>query len=69
MEEVRNANKILVGKPEGNRQLGRPRHRWEGNIKMGLREIGWEDVDWMHLPQDMDQWRTLVNTVTKLRIP
>jgi hypothetical protein len=52
---MRNAYKILVGKPEGKSPLGRPRHRWEDNIKMDLREIGWEDVDLMQLAQDMDQ--------------
>jgi hypothetical protein len=54
MEEMRNAHKILVGKPEGNIPLIRPSHRWEDNIKMGLRKIGWEDVDWMHLTEDRD---------------
>jgi hypothetical protein len=49
MEEMRKAYKLLVVKPEGKRPFGRPRHRWENNIKMDLREIGWEDVDWMHL--------------------
>jgi hypothetical protein len=68
-KEVRNACKILVGKPEGNRPLGRPRRRWEGNIGMGLRVIGWEYVDWMDLAQYMEQWRTVVNTVVKLRVP
>jgi hypothetical protein len=52
---VRNAYNILVGKPEGKIPLGRPRHRWEDNIRMYLREIGWEVVDWMHLAQDRDR--------------
>jgi hypothetical protein len=61
--------KILVGKPEGKRPLGRPRRRWEDNIRMDLREIGWEVVDWMHLAQDRDQWLALVNTVVKPWVP
>jgi hypothetical protein len=60
---LRNTYCILIGNPEEKRPLGRPRHRWEDNIGMNLREIGWEVVDWMHLAQDRDQWRTLVNTV------
>jgi hypothetical protein len=61
--ENRNAYRILAGKPEGNRPLGRPRRRWEDNIKMDLREIGWVDMDWIDLAQDRDQWRALVRTV------
>jgi hypothetical protein len=64
----RNAYRILVGKPEGKRPLGRPRRRWVDNIKMDLREIGWDGVDWIDMSQDMDQWRALVNTVLNLRI-
>jgi hypothetical protein len=56
MEEVRGAYNILVGKPEGRRPLGRPRHRWEDNISMDLREIEFGDVDWIHLAQDRDRW-------------
>jgi hypothetical protein len=56
----------LVGKPEGKRPLGRPRRRWVDNIKMDLREIGWDGVDWIDLTQDRDQWRALVNTVMKM---
>jgi hypothetical protein len=51
----------LVSKPEGKRPIGRPRHRWEDNIRMDLREAGWEDVDWIHPSQDTVQWRALVN--------
>jgi hypothetical protein len=69
MEEKRNAYRILVGKPEGKRPLGRPRHRWVNNIKMDLREIGWYGMDWIDLVQDRDQWRALVNTVMNLRVP
>jgi hypothetical protein len=69
MGEKRNAFRILVGKPERKRPLGRPRRRWVDNIKMDLREIGWDDVDWIHLAQDRDQWRALVNTVLSLRVP
>jgi hypothetical protein len=67
--ETRNACRILVGKPEGKRPLGRPRRRWVDNIKMELREIGWDGVDWIELAEDRDQWRALVNTVMKLRVP
>jgi hypothetical protein len=58
-----------VGKPEGKRPLGRPRRRWVDNIKMDLRETGWNGMDWIKLAQDRDQWRALVNTVIKLRVP
>jgi hypothetical protein len=69
MEEMRNAYLILVRKPEGKRPLGRPRRRYEDNIRMDLREIGWEGVDWIHLAQDRNQCQALVNTVMNLRIP
>jgi hypothetical protein len=69
MGEKRNVYRILVGKPEGKRPLGRPRRRWVNNIKIGLREIEWCGMDWIDLPQDRDQWRALVNTVMNLRIP
>jgi len=62
MGEMRNMYKILVGKPEWKRPFLRPRRRWEDNIRMGLREIGWEVVHWMHLAQDRDQWWAPVNT-------
>jgi hypothetical protein len=65
MGEKGNAYRILVGKPEGKRPLGRPRCRWVDNIKMNLREIGW----WIDLAQDRDQWRALVNTVMNLQLP
>jgi hypothetical protein len=57
-----------VGKPEGKRSQGRPRRRWVDNIKMDLREIGWDDVDWIDRAQDRDQWRALVYTVLNLRV-
>jgi hypothetical protein len=57
-----------VGKPEGRRPLGRPRRRWVDNIKMDLREIEWDGMDWFELAQDRDQWRALVNTVMNLRV-
>jgi hypothetical protein len=60
--------RILVGKPEGKRQLGRLRRRWEDNIKMDLREIGCGGMDWIDLAQDRDQWRALVNAVMNLRV-
>jgi hypothetical protein len=61
--------RILVGKPEGKRQLGRPRRRWVDDIKMDLREIGWDGMDLIDLAEDRDQWRALVNTVMQLRVP
>jgi hypothetical protein len=71
MGEKRNAYRILVGKPEGKRRLGRKRHRWVDNItsKMNLREIGWDSMDWIDVAQDRDQWRALLNTVLNLRVP
>jgi hypothetical protein len=69
MGEKRNAYRILVGKPEGKRQLGRPRRRWADSIKMDLREIRWDGMDWIGLAQDGDQWWALVNTIMKLRVP
>jgi hypothetical protein len=69
MGKMRNPCRILVGKPEEKRSLGRSRHVWEANIKLDLREIEWKGVDWMHLAQDRDLWWTLVNTVTNLRVP
>jgi hypothetical protein len=69
MGEVRGAYNILVGRPEGRRPLGRPRHGWEDNIKMDLREIGFGDVDWIDLAQDRDRWRALLNTVMNLWVP
>jgi hypothetical protein len=65
----KNAYRILVGKAEGKRSLGRPRRRWEDNIKMDYREIGWRGMDWTDLAEDRDQWRALVNTVMNLRVP
>jgi hypothetical protein len=61
--EKMNAYRILVGNPEGKRTLGRSRRRWVDNIKMDLRDIGWDGMDWIDLAQDRDQWRALVNTV------
>jgi hypothetical protein len=69
MGEVRVAYNILVGRPEGRRALGRPKRRWEDNIKMDLREIGFGDVDWIHWAQDRDKWHALVNTVMYFRVP
>jgi hypothetical protein len=69
MGEVRGAYNILVGRHEGKRPLGRPRRRWEDNIKMDQRQIWFGDVDWIHLAQDRERWRALVNTVMNLRVP
>jgi hypothetical protein len=67
--EKRNVYKMLVGKPEGKRSLGRPRRRWVDNIKMDLREIRWGGMDWIYLVQDGDHWRVLVNTVINFQVP
>jgi hypothetical protein len=64
--EKRNAYRILVGKPEGKRSLGRRRRRWKDNITMNRREIGWGGMVWIHLAQDRDQWRAVQNTVMNL---
>jgi hypothetical protein len=69
MGERRGAYRALVGKPEGRRPLWRPRRRWEDNIKMDLREVGWGDMDWINLAQGRDRWRALVNAVMNLRVP
>jgi transcription termination factor 2 len=69
MEERGNAYRTLVGEPEGKRPLGRPRHRWVDNIKMDLRETGWDGMDWIDLAQERDQWRALVNTVMNFQVP
>jgi hypothetical protein len=68
MGEKRNVNKVLVGKPEGNRSLGRPRRKWENGIRMDLRDIGWESMDYIRLAQDRDQWRAVVNAVMNLTV-
>jgi hypothetical protein len=69
MGEMRNAHNILLGEPKGKRPPERPRRRWEDNVRVDLRETGWEDVYWMYLAQDRDQWRALVNTVMNPRVP
>jgi hypothetical protein len=69
MGEERGVHRVLVGKPEGKRPLGRPRHRRENNIKMDLQEVGGGHGDWMDLAQDRDRWRALVSTVKNLRVP
>jgi hypothetical protein len=65
MGEETNVYKVLMGKPEGKRSLGRPRRRWKGGIRM---DIGWGSVGWIQLAQDRDRWRALVNTAMKLRV-
>jgi hypothetical protein len=69
MGEKGNAYRILVGKPEGRIPLGRTGSRWMDNIKMDLKEIGWDGMDWIDLAQGRDQWRALVNTAMNLRVP
>jgi hypothetical protein len=64
-----NTCNILVGKPEGKRPLGRQRRGWENNIKIYFKENVWQDVEWIQLAQDMDQWRDLVDIALKLRVP
>jgi hypothetical protein len=67
--EKSNAYRLLVGKPEGKRPLGRPRRRWVDNIRMDLGDVGWGDVDWIGLAQYRNRWRAIVNSVLNLRIP
>jgi hypothetical protein len=69
MGEGRNVYRVLMGKPEGKRPLGRPRRRWEDGIKMDIREIGWGGVEWIRLAQGRDRWRAVVNAVMNLRVP
>ena len=69
MGEGRGVHRVLVGKPEGKRSLGRPRRRWEDNIKMDLQEVGGSCGDWMELAQDMNRWRGLVGKVRNLWVP
>jgi hypothetical protein len=69
MRKKRNVYRILVGKPDEKRPLGRPRRRWVDNIKMDLREIGWDGMDQINLTQDRDQWRAVMNTEMNLRVP
>ena len=69
MEQSRIAYRVLVGKPEGKRSLGRPRRRWEDNIRMNLREVGCDRGEWIDLAEDRDQWRAYVRAVMNLRVP
>jgi hypothetical protein len=70
MGEKRSVYRLLVGKPEGKRPLGRPKHRWVDNNRMDLGEVGWGDVDWIGLAQDKNSWRApLVNSLLNLRVP
>ena len=69
MAERRGVYRVLVGKHKGKRSLGRPRRRWEDNIKMDLQEVGCGGMNWIKLAQDRDRWRALVNAVMKLRVP
>ena len=69
MGDRRGLFKVLVGKPEGKKTFGRPRYRWEDNIKMDLQEVGCRGIDWIALAQDRDRWRALANAVMNLRVP
>jgi hypothetical protein len=69
MGEKRNVYSLLVGKPEGKSPLGRPTRRWVDNIKRGLGEVGWGDVDWIGVAKDSNRWRAVVNSVLNLRVP
>jgi hypothetical protein len=67
--EERNTYGVLMGAPEEREPLGRPRHRWKNGIKMNIRAIDWGNMDWIHLVQDRNQWRTLMNMVISFRVP
>ena len=69
MGERRGVCRIWVGKPEGKKPLGRPRRRWEDNMKMDLQEVGYGSMDWIELAQDWERWRTLMNAVMSFRVP
>jgi hypothetical protein len=69
MGEKRNSYRVLVGKPEVKRPLGRPTRRWVDNNRMDLGEVRWGDVDWIGLAQDRNRWRAVVNSVLNLRVP
>ena len=69
MEDKRDAYRFMVGRPEGKRPLERPKHRWEDNTKIDLKEVGWGDMDWIDLAQETDRWRVFVNEVMYLRVP
>jgi hypothetical protein len=69
MGKKRNAYRILVGKADGKRPLGKPRRRWEDSVMMDLREVGWGGMGWIQLSQDREQWRSFVNTVINLWVP
>jgi hypothetical protein len=69
IREDRGVHRVLVGKPEGKKPLGRPRRRWEDNIKMDFQEVGWSRGDWMELAQDRDRWQAFVGTVRVFRVP
>ena len=69
MGERRSVFRVLVGKPEGKRPLGRPNRRWEDNNKLDLQEVGYVDMDWIELAQDRDRWRAFVKAVMNLRVP
>ena len=69
MGDRRGLFRVLVGKPEGKRPIGRPRHRWEDNIKMDLQEMGCVGIDWIDVAQYRDRWRALVNAVMNIRVP
>jgi len=69
MGERREVYRVLMGKPEGMKPLGRPRHRWEDNIKMDLQEVGCRGMDWIELAHDRDRWRALVNAVMNFWVP
>ena len=68
-DENRGVYRAVVRKPGGKRPLGRPRRRWQDNIKMDIQDVGWRGMDWIELAQDRDRWRALVNAVMNIRVP
>jgi hypothetical protein len=69
VRDKRGAYRVLVGRPDGKSPLGRPKHRWDDNIKISIQEVGWGGVDWIDMAQDRDSWQAVVNVVMNIRVP